>query len=136
MWTGAIVKARMREAAWTVRGMPAPDAKVKRALKGGRTPWPECVRATWDAGLDGLIVKPSPVAITKAEEAAEWLLWLPELERRVVWARAQGVKWWRIAAAVGSSERTCEAMLARAHETIAMRLSLRKTPLAPSGEIG
>jgi hypothetical protein len=135
MWTVAIVKQRMREAARVLRTMPAPDGKAKRALKGGHTPWPECVRDTWDAGLTETAIRPGPEAVAAAEEAMQWLLWVPEMERRIVWARAQGVKWWRIAAAVGSSDRTCEAMLARAHEQIVMRLTLRKTPVAEKGEI-
>jgi len=98
-WTVTDVASRFEEAAKTLRRLPP----VK--VKGYFNTWPqvkhtaeELMHAERDRLRRG---PPSPEAISRMEETLDWIFLLDnEDERRLVWLRAERVRWkdicWRI----------------------------------------
>ncbi|MBM3597341.1 MAG: hypothetical protein FJX35_03955 [Alphaproteobacteria bacterium] len=120
-WTEDAVKARLAEAADTLRRLPG---GVMRARLTG---WPEVVRAAAEAyGYDGARMRPAapgPAAISRMDEALAWLFALDLDARRIVWARAGRVSWRRLEDMDGRSHVTLRRVHDRAMAAIARALN-------------
>ena len=97
-WTALLVAERLAEAA---------DA-LERLPQGGVQGYTSRLRWPYeDAGRAGArLPSPSPEAIDRMEQALTWLLWLEPEERRLVWLRAEGVPWKRVAHWLGIGRTT------------------------------
>lgn len=119
-WTLERVEARLVEAVDTLKRLPAPRIQART------TRWPDFVRDSREAygwTTARLRLAPaSPDAIGRLDETLDWLRWLPRPAQRIVWARASGLSWRRIAQAIGKSPNTCRAWYLSALHHIAARL--------------
>ena len=91
------------------------------------TRWPEFVRDSRDAyGYTTVRVRLAPAApeaISRLDETLDWLCWPPPAAQRILWSRANGLSWRRIAVFAGKSPNTCRAWYLAALRTIAARLN-------------
>ena len=103
-WTPTVVAERLEEAADTLRRLPA----VR--VQGYFSTWPAVVRDFWEAfGWHDAEVRlgpPTPRAIDRMDETLQWLRWLEADETRLVWLRAEGVRWKLISARFGVGRTT------------------------------
>ena len=103
-WTAKAVADRFEEAAQTLRRLPA----VK--VHGYIGTWPTIIRDFFEAfGWHATEVRlgpPTPAAIDRMDEALRWLLCLERDEVRLVWIRAEGVRWKSIAHRFGMDRST------------------------------
>ena len=86
-WTRACVQDRLESAADVFRSLP----EVKP--QGYFNAWPEYFHSFADQVSQEPRMKrprPSPRAITEAEEALLWLRWLEKDDARLVWLRCNG----------------------------------------------
>jgi flavin-binding protein dodecin len=120
-WTPEMVQARLVEAADTLRRLPA----VK--VQGYFSTWPPIVRDFWEAfGWNDVEVRlgpPAPDAIDRMDETLQWLRWLEPDETRLVWLRAEGVRWKLISARFGIGRTTAWYRWSGALAKIAARLN-------------
>jgi hypothetical protein len=103
VWTIEDVEYRFHEAAVTAHRLP--PARVA----GYVTMWPEIARQSWEGYADELTVlriPATPAAIDRLAETTQWLLWLEEHQRHLIWARARYVPWRAICEAYGCSRVT------------------------------
>jgi hypothetical protein len=94
------VHERLCEAARTLRALPDKDRPKQLG-----TNWPDVVRDAceaygWDTALTPRLT-PSAAEISRMEECFTWLSWLDPRDRRIVWLRAEGVRWRAICARIG-----------------------------------
>jgi hypothetical protein len=103
----AEAEAALAEAVDTLRRLPA--VRVRSCL----TLWPAIVQASHEAyGYADTRARPapaSPEAITRLDHVLEALRRLETPDRRLVWSRANGFSWRRIAGFVGAAPNTCRA---------------------------
>ena len=130
-WTASLVEARFEEAAETLYRLPPVTAKPMLCS------WPTVIRDFWEAyGWEETRVRlgpPSAAAITRMDEAFEWLRWLEPDEVRVIWLRACGVRWKPIAERFQADRSTVWRWWVSALSTIAARLNRPRaagTPMA------
>ena len=120
VWSLADVEGRLTEAVDTLKRIPVPD--IQRNV----TRWPGFVRDACEAygyGAPRMGLAPAaPDAITRLDETLQWLRWLPAAAQRILWSRANGLAWRRIAAFVGKSPNTCRAWYLAALHHITARL--------------
>lgn len=114
------IEARFEDAARTLRRLPAVGAR------GHSSAWPPIVRSAAEAyGWEPAAaprLSPSPQAISEMEETFTWLAWLSEADdARIVWLRAEGVRWKPICWRIGLSRATAWRRWAAALITIANR---------------
>ena len=95
-----LIKIRLKMAAETLEDIRRERHSLPDKM---RAHWPDVVH-DW-LSYDGAWAKdrqknavntpaiPSPDAIDRMDQALQWLLWVPELSRRVVFSRAVGVSW-------------------------------------------
>ncbi len=124
-WTPEIVAERLEEAADTLRRLPP----VR--VRGHASSWPEVVRDVreaygWDEARPRL-GPPSPAAIDAMDEALRWLAWLEPDEARLVWLRAEGVRWKLICYRFGVGRSTAWRRWVCALVKIAARLTGTET---------
>lgn len=104
LWTPEIVAGRLAEAADTLRRLPAVG------VQGYVSSWPPVVREFWEAfGWHDAEARPGPPtakAIDRMDETLKWLRWLEADETRLVWLRAEGVRWKPICARFGVGRTT------------------------------
>ena len=104
IWTPTTVADRLEEAAQTLRRLPP----VK--VRGYISAWPPTIRDFWEAfGWNAVEVRfgpPAPDAIDRMDESLSWLHWLEPNEVRLVWLRAEGVRWKSIAYRFGMDRST------------------------------
>jgi hypothetical protein len=119
-WTAKDVAERLEEAAHTLRRLPP----VK--VRGYISSWPPIIREFWEAyGWHETKVRlgpPAPDAIDRMDEVLRWLLILEPDEVRLVWLRAEGVRWKSIAHRFGMDRST-----AWRHWTCAL-IKISRTP--------
>ena len=96
----SLIKIRLRMAAETLGDLRRERHSLPDRV---RAHWPDVIH-DWLA-YDGAWAKdrqkeavntpaiPSPEAIDRMDQALQWLLWVPELSRRLVFCRAVGVSW-------------------------------------------
>jgi hypothetical protein len=68
-------------------------------------------------------IAPTPQAISRMEETFTWLAWLEPDDARIVWLRAEGVRWKPICWRVGLSRAVAWRRWVAALITIANRLN-------------
>lgn len=115
------VEARFEEAAATLRRLP--DSRVP----GYFNTWPLIVRSVYETyGWEPARmprIAPSPAAISRMEETFTWLSWLEPDDARIVWLRAEGVRWKQICWRLGITRTTAWRRWVAALVTISTRLS-------------
>lgn len=97
------VADRVEQAAHTLRRLP------KVTVQGFFGTWPPIVREAMEAyGWDEAHIHPGPPCprhITEMDETLLWLMWLEREEVKLVWLRANGVRWKRLGLELGWSVR-------------------------------
>ena len=131
LWTPELVKARLAEAADTLRRLPS--ARIRARL----TAWPDVVQSAATAyGYEAARTRPAapaPDAISRMDETLSWLFWIGNDEtgkagRRLLWARALGVPWRRLEDMDGRSHVT----LKRVHDRLLGDIARRLAALPPA----
>ena len=86
------IEDRFEEAALTLRRLPE-----RNRPRGYASSWPPVVHDAMQAyGYTPeapMRIVPSAAAITRMEECFDWLLILDPEDARIVWLRAEGVRW-------------------------------------------
>jgi Domain of unknown function (DUF6362) len=120
-WTVSMLEEQFEEAARTLRRLP--DTRVP----GYFNSWPPIVRSAFEAfGYERARmprIAPSPQAIGRMEETITWLAWLEPDDARIVWLRAEGVRWKPICYRVWLTRQAAWARWVAALITIANRLN-------------
>lgn len=129
LWGASEVRARLAEAAEVLRALAlGPRDRPARLVAR----WPDVVRQGFEAYGYGPVrvrpLAPSPAAVSRADAAVLWLLWLPAAARRVVWARAQRLAWRRIEDLDGRSHTTLRRVEGDAVTEICRRLNADLSP--------
>jgi hypothetical protein len=68
-------------------------------------------------------IRPSNAAITRLEETFDWIVWVEEAERRLIWSRAARVPWKHISHELGCDRTTAWRRWQIALTKIAARLN-------------
>lgn len=114
------VEERLRSAARTLRRLP--NVKVQ----GYFSTWPTIIREPLEIlqmEPEPLRITPSMTDITEMEEVLfVWLKWLEPEERRLVWLRAERVRWKLICGRFGVGRTKAWEMYRRALAAIAAKL--------------
>ena len=111
------VEERLEDAARTLRRLPS------SRVPGYISAWPPFVRSAAEAyGWEPASTQrlsPSPQSISQMEETFTWLAWLKDPDdKRIVWLRAEGVRWKPICWRIGISRPTAGRRWAAAMITI------------------
>jgi hypothetical protein len=121
-WTEEDIAARFQEAARTLRRLPPVMAR------GYFSAWPPIIRTVQEI-LDAepmpmRLGPPNAAAIARLEETMGWIFLLDsETERRLVWLRAERVRWKQICARIGCKRTTAWQMYKVALLRIATKLN-------------
>lgn len=122
-WTVTDIADRFEEAAQTLRRLPP----VK--IQGYQNAWPEVVLTTMELlqsdKLPMRLGPPAADAISRMEETFDWIFWLEEDERRLIWLRAERVVWKKICWRFGCGRTKAWQMWCVALLKIATRLNAR-----------
>jgi hypothetical protein len=97
-WTADDVADHFEEAFRTLRKLPPVKAR------GYFNAWPSVLRSEKEIAAmepEPMRVWPSAAAITRLEQTFDWVLWIEEEERKLVWSRAARVPWKQISAEYG-----------------------------------
>ena len=117
------IEDRFEEAAFTLRRLPEKDRP-----RGYASSWPPVVRDAAEVHASAaeapMRVIPSAAAITRMEECFDWLLMLDPEDARIVWLRAEGVRWRQVCFRAGVVRTTAWRRWAAALLTIAKRLNV------------
>ncbi|ABL70162.1 MULTISPECIES: DUF6362 family protein [Paracoccus] len=119
-WTTDDVADHFEEAFRTLRKLPAVKAR------GHFSGWPQVLRSPREIAAmepEPMRVWPSAAAITRLEQTFDWVLWIEEAERRLVWSRAARVPWKQIAGEMGCDRTTAWRRWQLALTKIAARLN-------------
>ncbi|HHW32995.1 MAG TPA: helix-turn-helix domain-containing protein [Paracoccus solventivorans] len=119
-WTTDDVADHFEEAFRTLRKLPAVKAR------GHFSGWPQVRRSPREIAAmepEPMRVWPSAAAITRLEQTFDWVLWIEEAERRLVWSRAARVPWKQIAGEMGCDRTTAWRRWQLALTKIAARLN-------------
>jgi len=122
IWTADDVADHFEEAFRTLRKLPPVKAR------GYHSAWPDFVRLTKEiAAMDPqpIRVGPSAAAMTRLEQTFDWVLWIDEAERKLIWARAARVPWKQISGELGCDRTTVWRRWQIALTKIASRLNAR-----------
>ena len=101
-WTAECVADHFEEAFRTLRKLPPVKAQ------GYFNTWPEIVRTSREIAFmepEPMRIRPSAAAITRLEQTFDWVLWIEEAERKLVWSRAARVPGSRSAASSAATAR-------------------------------
>ena len=119
-WTPAMVEDRLDSAADVFRSLP----EVKP--QGYFNTWPDIVRTSREIAAmepQPMRVWPSAAAITRLEQTFDWVLWIEEAERKLIWSRAARVPWKLISGELGCDRTTAWRRWQLALTKIAARLN-------------
>ena len=119
------IEDRFEEAAHTLRRLP--DDKPQ----GYFNVWPAIVRTTWEIMAmerQPMKVWATPQSIDRMDECLAWLFWLEPDEARIVWLRAEGMRWKPICRRLGVSRATAWRWWATALIKISHRLHADDKP--------
>lgn len=103
VWTAEDVADHFEEAFRTLRKLPP----VK--VQGYFNAWPQIVRTDREILAmepEPMRVWPSTSAITRLEQTFDWVLWIGEDERRLIWWRASRRPWKEISGELGVDRTT------------------------------
>ena len=122
-WTPSLVEERFVEAADVMRRLP----NVR--IPGHFNTWPAMMAEFSDlVGREPERMRrppPAPDAITRMEEALEWLRWLDPTDAKIVWLRATGTRWKDVCYKVGLARSSANERWVYGLCVIAFRLSGR-----------
>ena len=93
IWTADDVADHFEEAFRTLRKLPPLKAR------GYISAWPDIMRTRREIAEmepEPMRVWPLATAITRLEQTFDWVLWIEEAERKLVWSRAARVPWKQI----------------------------------------
>ncbi len=125
-WTAKMVAAQMEEAVRTLRLLRISGLKPR----GYVSSWPDVVIDLADAsGQDEVKLRldpPTPEAITRMDEALQWLCQLEPDQARLVWMHAEGVPRKTICAKVGMSRMTAWRVWMASLMTIASTINVSR----------
>jgi len=99
-------------------------------VPGYFTTWPQIVRTRQEiAAMEPVPMRvwPSAAAISRLEQTTDWILWVDEDERRLVWSRAARVPWKLICVELGCDRTTAWRRWQLALTKIASRLNAEGT---------
>ena len=119
-WTAECVADHFEEAFRTLRKLPP----VK--VPGFFNAWPDTVRTNREiAAMEPQPIRiwPSAAAISRLEQTSDWVLWIDEAERKLVWSRAARVPWKQISGEMGCDRTTAWRRWQLALTKIAARLN-------------
>jgi hypothetical protein len=119
-WTEESVADHFREAVLTLKRLPPVKAR------GFANSWPEVLRSEKEIMAmtpEPMRVWPSASAISRLEQTADWMLWLSEQERRLIWLRAGRVPWKAITYELGIDRSTAWRQWRLALAKVAARLN-------------
>lgn len=120
------VEDRLEEAAVTLRRLPNPPGS---GPKGHGSSWPEYVheaRHAYGYHTARMRVVPSARDIARMEEAIAWLLFIKDPDdRRIVWMRAEGVRWRDVCINAGCCRSTANRRWSAALLTISKALKIK-----------
>jgi hypothetical protein len=120
------IEERLEEAAWTLRRLPEKDRP-----RGYGSSWPPIVRDAKHAygytPQAPMRVVPSAAAITRMEECFDWLMLIDPEDARIVWLRAENVRWKQICIRAGVVRSTAWRRWVAALITIARRIDIKNT---------
>ncbi|MCL7466071.1 DUF6362 family protein [Phaeovulum sp. NW3] len=119
-WTTDDVADHFQEAFRTLRKLPPVKAR------GYFSAWPAVMRTPREIAAmepEPMRVWPSAAAITRLEQTFDWVLWIGEDERKLVWSRAARVPWKQICAEQGCDRTTAWRRWQLALTKIAARLN-------------
>lgn len=126
LWTPLMIEERMAEAAGVLRRLPP----VK--VQGYYSVWPRYIYEFADlVGQEPPQLRlppPSAAAITRMDEAMEWLNWLEPDDVRIVWLRASGKRWKTVCCTVGLARAAAHEHWLYALCVISWRLNGRRIP--------
>ena len=114
------VADHFEEAFRTLRRLPPVQAQ------GFFSAWPNFIRSAKEIAAmepEPMRVWPSTAAITRLEQTFDWVLWIDEAERRLVWSRAARVRWKQICSELGVDRSTAWRRWQLALTKIAARLN-------------
>jgi hypothetical protein len=115
------IEERLEEAAWTLRRLPEKDRP-----RGYGSAWPPIVRDAKHAygytPAAPMRVVPSAAAITRMEECFDWLMLIDPEDARIVWLRADNVRWKQICVRAGCVRSTAWRRWVAALVTISKKL--------------
>lgn len=120
VWTIDMVADRFCEAATTAHQLP--PARVA----GYVTLWPEIARQAWEGYADETVVvriPATPAAIDRLAQTTQWLQWLSEEQRTLIWARARYVPWRAICERFGWPRQTARRRWQHALALIVVELN-------------
>lgn len=132
------VEDRFEEAAYTLRRLPEGSG-----ARGYGSSWPEVVRSAHSAyGYDEARaprIVPSAAAISRMEECFDWLRLVDPEDARIIWLRAENVRWRQVCIRSGCVRSTAWRRWVAALQTIANKLNAaerpkRKTQAAPRSQ--
>ena len=119
-WTADDVADHFAEAFRTLRKLPAVKAR------GHFSGWPQVLRSPREIAAmepEPMRVWPSAAAITRIEQTFDWVLWIEEAERKLIWSRAARVPWKQISGEMGCNRTTAWRRWQVALTKIAARLN-------------
>ena len=126
------VESRFEDAAYTLR-----HVKVERGARGFGSSWPEVARAALAAhdaeNARPMRIVPSAASISKMEQCIDWLRLVDGEDARIVWLRAEGVRWRHICVRAGVTRQTAWRRWVAALQTIVNKLNAAES--AKAGEI-
>ena len=129
-WTETGVEDRINEAVDTLSRVPA------QSMRRHLTSWPDYIHEAHEAyGYTGFRPPRAPAApdaITRLDETLGWLRWLPRDAQHILWSRAHGLSWRKIARFAGKAPNTFRAWYLAALHYIAARLNGRRQQDAPA----
>ncbi|MBF0629205.1 MAG: hypothetical protein HQL91_13385 [Magnetococcales bacterium] len=129
-WNPKMVAERMAEAASTLRRLKVSGLKPQ----GYGSSWPDIVHEFSEAyGYNELVVRlgpPTADAITRMDEAMEWLRWLESDQMRLVWFHAEGMPRKVIQAKLGVSRATLWLHWSSALTVIASMINLSQEKMS------
>ena len=119
-WTADDVADHFEEAFRTLRRLPPVKAQ------GYFGAWPQILRSKREIAAmepEPMRVIPSAQAISALEQTFDWVLWVTEAERKLVWSRAARLPWKLIAGELGCDRTTAWRRWQLALTKIAARLN-------------
>jgi hypothetical protein len=120
IWTADNVADHFEEAFRTLRKLPPVKAQ------GYIGAWPDVVRSPREIEAmtaDPIRILPSTAAVTRLEQTFDWVLWIEEGERKLIWSRAARVPWKQISGELGVDRTTAWRRWQLALTKIASRLN-------------
>jgi hypothetical protein len=124
-WTPSMVEERLVEAADILRRLP------NQPIRGYFNTWPAMSYEFSDlVGRAATLSRPPPSsdAISRMEATLTWTIGLDQVDAKIVWLRAAGVRWKVVCGTVGLARAACHEHWLYALCLIAVRLSGRHLP--------